>query len=161
MPETGLPRARTRTGLTREQRFFTSILRAAEASKRYFAALLEGEGVSLSQYNVLRILQRAGPEGLPTLSIRDRMVERAPAITRLVDRLVEWELVERQRDPEDRRIVHCRLTDDGRTLLARLDPVIIPAGQELLAGFAPDTLSDMSETLREFIDLIDPTASDF
>jgi DNA-binding MarR family transcriptional regulator len=147
--------------LTREQRFFTAILRAAEASKRYFSTLVEPEGLSLSQFNVLRILQDAGPDGLPTLGIRDRMVERAPAITRLVDRLVEWGLVERQRDPEDRRIVHCRLTVDGEAVLARLDPVLIPATAELLSPFAPDTLTDTVETLRELVGTIDPEASEF
>jgi DNA-binding MarR family transcriptional regulator len=61
---------------------------------------------------------------LPTLSIAARMVERQPGVTRLVDRLVAKGLVERQRSADDRRQVLCTISEAGRELLRRLDPVV-------------------------------------
>jgi MarR family transcriptional regulator, organic hydroperoxide resistance regulator len=146
---------------TREQELITVVMRAADALRRYFAALIEGEGLTLAQFNVLRILRRAGPDGLPTLCIRDRMVERAPAITRLVDRLVARGWVSRRRDPEDRRVVHCRITDDGLAVLERLDPIVDAAVPEALAGLPADRQSDIVEGLRTLLVTVDPEGTDF
>ena len=73
------------------------------------------------QYNVLRILRGAEPEGLPTLTIAERMVERTPGITGLVDRLESKSLVVRQISAPDRRQVYCRITKKGLNLLKLLD----------------------------------------
>lgn len=77
-------------------------------------------GITLQQYNVLRILRGAGDEGLPTLEIAARMVEKSPGITRLLDRLEAHGLVRRVRCPRDRRQVLCHSTDAANSLLADL-----------------------------------------
>lgn len=145
---------------TREQEFVTAVLRAADALRRHFTSLIEDEGLTLAQFNVLRILRRAGAQGLPTLTIRDRMVERAPAITRLVDRLAARGWVDRQRDPDDRRVVHCRITEDGLAVLERLDPVIDVAGPEALAVLAPDVQHDTTQALQALARSLEPDAAD-
>ncbi len=73
------------------------------------------------QYNVLRILRGAEPSGLPTLMIAERMIERAPGVTRMIDRLEAKGLVVRDVRPNDRRCVYCRITEKGLNLLELLD----------------------------------------
>lgn len=89
--------------------------------RRRFDAVAEPHGLTAQQYNVLRILRGAGGEGLPTLTIADRMIEKTPGITRLIDRLEAKDLVRRERCPEDRRLVRCHITRQGLTLLGKLD----------------------------------------
>jgi len=77
--------------------------------------------ITAQQYNVLRILRGAEPEGLPTLTIAERVIEKTPGITRMIDRLEAKGLVEREIRPHDRRRVYCRITKRGLELLGLLD----------------------------------------
>jgi len=97
------------------------ILRAADLLRRRGTALLAPHGLTIQQFNVLRILRGARPDGLCTLTIAERMIEQTPGITRLIDRLEAKKLVARVRSEEDRRQVWCRITPAGLQLLARLD----------------------------------------
>ena len=87
-----------------------SILRTAALIERHFAQVVARTGVTVQQYNVLRILRGAGAEGLPTLVIRDRMIHAAPGITRLLDKLEKAGLARRERTSPDRRQVFCYIT---------------------------------------------------
>jgi DNA-binding MarR family transcriptional regulator len=104
-----------------------AVVRAADRVKREVAQVIEPHGVTLQQYNVLRILRGAGPEGLPTLEVGARMMEQAPGVTRLVERLVRKQLVARARGDEDARQVICRITPKGLALLARMDQPVLEA----------------------------------
>ncbi len=106
---------------TLDETTIMAVLRAADRLRRRYAALLAPHDLTLQQYNVLRILRGGGSGGLSTLTIADRMIEQAPGITRLLDRLVRKGLVARHRDATDQRIVVCRITPAGRRLLRRLD----------------------------------------
>jgi DNA-binding MarR family transcriptional regulator len=106
---------------TRSQEAYLALLRTADDSRRYIARVLEPAGVTLQQYNVLRILRGAGADGLPTLTIAERMIERTPGVTRLIDRMEEKGWVERSRCLDDRRRVWCKITPVGLALLASLD----------------------------------------
>jgi len=79
-------------------------------------------GITLSQYSVLRILRDAHPRGFSRTEIVRRMVEKAPDVTRLVDRLEQQRLVERSRPAEDRRLSVTRITDAGLALLSHVEP---------------------------------------
>ena len=103
------------------------LMRTADVLRRAMGTALEGEDTTIQQYNVLRILRGAGERGLPTLEIAERMVEHAPGITRMIDRLIAKELVVRERCAEDRRIVYCAITDLGRGLVHRLDEPMMRA----------------------------------
>jgi DNA-binding MarR family transcriptional regulator len=81
-------------------------------------------GITLSQYSVLRILRGAIPNGFSRTEIVQRMVEKAPDVTRLVDRLEQQRLVERRRPAEDRRLSVTRITDAGLALLNRVEPEV-------------------------------------
>lgn len=124
------------------------LLRTTDALRRRISETLEPAGITSQQYNVLRILRGAGDEGLPTLSIVERMVERAPGITRLIDRLVKKGWVERRRASCDRRQVVCRITDDGLGLLTELDAPMDRIDDQVLA------MLDAGE-LRTLIGLLD------
>jgi DNA-binding MarR family transcriptional regulator len=109
-----------------------ALLRTADVLKRRFEDVLGPTAVTVQQYNVLRILRGAGAAGLPTLEIAERMIERAPGITRLIDKLEIAGLVARERSQEDRRAVVCRATAKGLALLASLDDAVDAADDDAL-----------------------------
>ena len=115
-----------------------SILRTAALLERHFAQVVARSGVTVQQYNVLRILRGAGSEGLPTLVIRDRMIHAAPGITRLLDKLEKAGLARRERTSSDRRQVFCYITDKGLNVLAQLD-VDMRLADETAAGILSDS----------------------
>lgn len=67
------------------------------------------------------MLRGAESDGLPTLTVAERMIERTPGITRMIDRLEAKGLAVRELRPNDRRCVHCRITGKGLNLLGQLD----------------------------------------
>jgi len=76
--------------------------------------------LSIAQFNILRILRGAkGPISVNT--IKERMVERSPNTTRLMDKLIEKNLIERVRCDNDRRVVYVEITKDGLEILSRID----------------------------------------
>jgi DNA-binding MarR family transcriptional regulator len=101
-----------------------ALVRTADLLRRALTRVVEPQGLTLQQYNVLRILRGAGDAGLPTLAIRDRMIEEAAGITRLLDKLESAGYVVRERSTPDRRQVLCHITPAGLTLLADLDPPV-------------------------------------
>jgi DNA-binding MarR family transcriptional regulator len=113
-----------------------SILRTAAVIERYFNKVTAPHGITIQQYNVLRILRGAGEEGLPTLAIRDRMVHEAPGITRLVDKLAQAGHVRRDRSSPDRRQVFCYITPKGLELLEALHASIEAADDASVAMLA-------------------------
>lgn len=111
-----------------------SLLRTADVARRALSEAVGSGGITLQQYNVLRILRGAGQEGLPTLEIGERMVEQSPGVTRLLDRLEAKRLVRRERCPRDRRQVTCRIAPAGLRVLADLEPPLARATETLLGG---------------------------
>lgn len=110
-----------------------ALLRTASVVSRRFARVVEPEGLSMAQYNVLRILRGAGDDGLPTLAIRDRMIDEGSTVTRLLDKLEGAGLVTRDRSRPDRRQVLCRITPQGLAMLDALDPVIDATDESVTA----------------------------
>lgn len=133
---------------SRHQEALLALMRTTAVAKRPVVKVVERAGISLPQFNVLRILRGAGPEGLPTLAIRERMVEEAAGITRLIDKLEKAGYVVRERSNPDRRMVLCRITEAGLTLLLGLDPKVAEADTAVL-----NALSD--EELERLIELLD------
>jgi len=126
-------------------------LRTADVLRRGVSSRLEPHEITPQQYNVLRILRGAGPEGLPTLSIGERLIEEMPGMTRLLDRLEAKDLVRRARCENDRRQVLCYLTDAGERLLDALDPVVSAGEEQLRAAITPaeaETLVVLLEKVR-------------
>jgi DNA-binding MarR family transcriptional regulator len=110
------------------------LMRTTDLIRRQAAALIEPHGITLQQFNVLRILRGAGDAGLPTLEVAERMIEQTPGVTRLLDRLETKELVRRQRCPKDRRQHLCWISAKGLALLEKLDAVTSRAQDDSLKG---------------------------
>lgn len=127
-----------------------AILRTADVVRRRLAEFFDQHGLTAQQYNVLRILRGAGEDGLPTLTIGERMLERTPGVTRLVDRLAKKGWVRRERSPDDRRQVFCFITSEGLGLLAGLDELVVRLDDSAL-GRLEDT---QVEPLLELLDTI-------
>ena len=130
---------------TRSQEGVVALLRTADVVRRYIGRVLEPYGVTTQQFNVLRILRGAGPEGLPTLAIGERMIEEAPGITRLLDRLEAKGLVRRERCPGDRRQVLCYATPAALELLGRIDGAMNDADEQGLGMLSDE---DKVELIR-------------
>ena len=115
------------------QECVVALLRTTDLLRRRTAAVVETHGITLQQFNVLRILRGgAADDGLPTLEVAERMIEQTPGVTRLLDRLEAKKLVRRQRCPKDRRQHLCWITQEGSDLLAALDnPIVGSAGKNL------------------------------
>lgn len=107
--------------LSLEAQVFLNLVRTTELLARREAGELRAHGLSGPQYNVLRILRGARPEGLRCSEVAARMVSRDPDVTRLLDRLERAGLVSRSRSPQDRRVVAARITAKGVALVDRLD----------------------------------------
>lgn len=111
--------------------------------------LFKARGLSAPQYNVLRILRGAGPDGLRCQEISDRMVKRVPDITRLLDRLVDRDLVARERSSEDRRVVMSRISPAGLDLLAEIDAPLRHRIETHFGDFTPADLDRMNALLEK------------
>lgn len=128
--------------------------RAVEES--WVQYLKRNEGISQSQYNILRILRGARPKPAKISEIADRMITRDPDVTRLVDRLIKQGLVRRERDSEDRRVVLVEITAKGLQMLSRLDE---PAGrytEGAMAGLSAQQLRTLDTLLNEIRAAIRP-----
>jgi DNA-binding MarR family transcriptional regulator len=132
---------------SREQQATLGLLRTADTLKRHYTHVIEPHGITFQQYNVLRILRGAAPDGLPTLSIGQRMIEQTPGVTRLVDRLESKKLVDRVPCPKDRRRVFCRITPEGLALLGELDAPINQADAQAVAVLRENDLGTLIEML--------------
>jgi DNA-binding MarR family transcriptional regulator len=122
---------------SRRQECLIALLRTADLVTRRLAGVVEPHGVTLQQYNVLRILRGAGEGGLPTLEIAGRMIEHAPGITRLLDRLERKRLVVRRRCGRDRRRVLCSIAPAGLALLARMETPVARADEDWAGRLRP------------------------
>ena len=128
-----------------------ALLRAAQGVRRRMGELLAPTGLTLQQYNVLRILRGARPDPLPTLEIADRMIERTPGITRLLDGLVRKGLVERKRSARDRRAVLCRVTPQGLALLETLDTPVEVSDQDAIGALSDQEQAALVDLLKKLI----------
>jgi DNA-binding MarR family transcriptional regulator len=128
---------------------FLSIVQAAEEMQRGVAELLRTRDLSLAQYNVLRILRGAGPEGATCGNVSDNLVRHDPDVTRLMDRLDKRGLIERARDTRDRRVVRTHLTKAGLALLAELDEPVDELHARQLGHVGSKRLADLVALLDE------------
>ena len=107
-------------------------------------------GLSMPQFNVLRILRGANTH-LSVQVIKERMIEKSPNTTRLMDKLIEKGLIQRTRCSEDKRIVFVEITERGLDVLAQIDGKLFQ--EDLMAtGLSneeADQLSDLLDKLRE------------
>jgi DNA-binding MarR family transcriptional regulator len=133
---------------SRRQDAVVSILRTANYLRRFSSPVFDQHGITSQQFNVLRILRGAGLEGLPTLDIAERMIERAPGITRLLDRLERKKLVRRERPSDNRRQVLCYITKPGLDLLQELDTPVRTQDKQALHRLDESEIEELIRLLE-------------
>lgn len=111
--------------------------------------LRQAEGISPSQYNLLRILRGAGLAGRTMSEISERMINRDPDATRLADRMIRHGLVRRMRDTDDRRFVRLFITQDGLDMVERLDDTVDEFLRHTLAGLGEKDLRKLTALLED------------
>ena len=132
-----------------EQEATLNIARTEAALREPLEELLKGAGVSLTQYNVLRILRGSQPSALPSGEIATRMISRDPDITRLVDRLEKRGLVARVRGRKDRRVVEVEITEKGLELLRSLDEHVDRFPRSVLGHLGPKKLEQLGVLIEQ------------
>ena len=132
-----------------------SILNILVASN-YINTLVEKicteHNITLSQFNVLRILNGKYPEGYPRCDIINRMINPSPDVTRLIDRLIKDGFVERFNSKEDRRLSLARITEKGRNLLSEVNPEIRKLQISLFKKFNKEEKKNISILLEKLYD---------
>ncbi len=139
----------TKPFVSTEEEVFLAVQRTASELNQGIAELLRVEGLTAPQYNVLRILRGAGSAGLACGEISERLVNRDPDVTRLLDRMEKQDLIVRTREVADRRVVTSRITATGRELLARLDKPVAEAHVRRLGHLGQSKLRKLLELLEE------------
>ena len=109
--------------------------------------VLQPYAVTLQQANVLIILRLAGPGGLPTLGVAERLIEQTPAITQLITALVAKKYVRRKQSRVDRRQQLCFLTDKGRQLIDELLPLIRGSHARIVKRVPADSIAQLVDLL--------------
>lgn len=132
-----------------EHEAVVSVARTAAILEHGTAEALKPHGLTPTQFNALRILRGAGPEGLCRNEVRDRLVARVPDATRLLDRLEDMGHVVRSRETDDRRYVRTRITRSGLELLAHLDGVIHGLHRRQLGHLGPRKLEALIALLED------------
>jgi DNA-binding MarR family transcriptional regulator len=130
-----------------EETAFLDLLRATDLLSRGLIGVLKQEDLSMTQYNVLRIL-RGAPEGLPCGEVSSRMITRDPDITRLLDRLEKRGMISRTRESKDRRMVMARITPQGLKLLGRLDEPVQETHRKQLGHLGRERLRALAALLH-------------
>jgi DNA-binding MarR family transcriptional regulator len=101
------------------------------------------------QYNALRVLRAAHPQTLPTLTLASKLVSRAPDITRLLDKLHERSLVQRERPADNRRTVQVGITEFGIALLDKLAAEVKACHVHQLGHLSSEEMQQLVELLRK------------
>lgn len=127
-----------------------NVLVCADYLQRRIEEVCSRHGITSAQYNVLRILRGVHPDGHPRCEIIGRMIQAAPDVTRLIDRLERGGLVERSRSDADRRLSLSIISKTGLQLLERMQPEIDALDNEMatyLSESEAKTLSGLCEKI--------------
>ena len=132
-----------------EAGLFVALMQIADTLGAQAERVIKTAGLTAAQYNVLRILRGAGHAGLACREIGERMISRDPDITRLLDRMEKRNLITRERQSDDRRVVKAYVTPKGLELLKTLDRPVSALHKRQFQGIAPAKLKVLAAMLEE------------
>ncbi len=136
---------------TEYQKVVVNVLYTASWLDQHSAKMLRRFDISPQQYNLLRILRGMHPQPASIKSITERMLDKMSNTSRLVDKLLAKDLVERDTCPSDRRKVNVRITAAGLQILNDVQPLMEDQMQELISGISQDealTLNKLLDKMR-------------
>ena len=131
-----------------EQEVFLNLWRTYDRLRAFEDELFGRFDLTPQQYNALRLLKSAQPNKLQTLDLASQLVSRAPDITRLLDKLEQRGLIERDRPAENRRVVRIGITEAGSALLEELSEPILDCHARQLGHLSKQQLKDLGTLLR-------------
>lgn len=137
------------SGTHAEAGLFVAFMQIADTFGAQAEQVIKTTGLTAAQYNVLRILRGAGRDGLACREIGERMISRDPDITRLLDRMEKRNLITRERQSDDRRVVKTYVTPEGLELLKTLDRPVSALHKRQFQGIAPAKLKVLAAMLEE------------
>ena len=138
-----------RTAIPLEDHLFVAILKIADSLSQEAEQVIKSAGLTSAQYNVLRILRGAEPDGLLCRGIAERMISRDPDMTRLLDRIEKHGWITRQRQQDDRRVIKARITPEGLKLLKKLDQPVHDLHKRQFRPMTGRRLKLLAELLAE------------
>jgi DNA-binding MarR family transcriptional regulator len=131
-----------------EQEVFLNLWRSYDRLRALEDALFAPFELTAQQYNVLRLLKADFPNAVQTLTLADRLVSRAPDITRMLDKLERRGLITRQRPADNRRIVRVQITPAGTSLLDEIAGPLRACHQRQLGHLPQADLNRLARLLR-------------
>jgi DNA-binding MarR family transcriptional regulator len=131
-----------------EQEVYLNLWRTYDRLKALEDEVFGRFGLSAQQYNALRLLRSVHPGAMPTLALAGRLISRAPDVTRLLDRLEQRGLLNRERRPDNRRVVDVRITAPGLELLQELDAPVQECHQRQLGHLNARSLRELARLLK-------------
>jgi DNA-binding MarR family transcriptional regulator len=129
-----------------EQEATLAILRTSDLLENRISRLLRQHGLTMSQYNVLRILRGEG-KPMPCLEVAQRMIQVAPAITRVVDQLLGMAVIEKTQSAQDRRVYYIEINAAGKRTLKKLDESILALHSRLLTSVSDKEMKSLIRIL--------------
>jgi DNA-binding MarR family transcriptional regulator len=139
-----------------EAKLFVALLRLSDRLAQDADLLIKTYGLTGTQYNVLRILRGAGADGLPCKGIGDRMISRDPDMTRLLDRMEKRQLITRERQSQDRRVIKTRITPAGLEILKKLDGPVDELHKKQFRHIPPSKVKALAEAIGEAFPAVAP-----
>jgi DNA-binding MarR family transcriptional regulator len=130
-----------------QQEAMLAIMRTSDLLENRLARLLRDHGLTLSQYNVLRILRGEG-KPMPCLEVAERMIQVAPAITRVVEQLLKLDLISKTQSSEDRRVFTIELNSAAKRRLKKLDTPILDLHKALLSNVSKTDMKGLIQVLE-------------
>ncbi|MAT14166.1 MAG: MarR family transcriptional regulator [Planctomyces sp.] len=131
-----------------EQEVYLQLWRCYDRLKAIEDELFNRHDLSAQQYNALRLLEAASPEGTPTMELGRRLISRMPDTTRMLDRLEKRGLVKRQRLADNRRVVEVMITADGKKLLEKMSADVVAMHNRQLGHLGPQQQQQLVKLLK-------------
>lgn len=132
-----------------EQEALLNIFVTANFLRKKIDLILSKYGITSPQYNVLRILKGKYPNGFPRCDIITRMMDQAPDVTRLIDKLIKDKYVERFESRTDKRLSLAKITEEGILLLEKVKPEIDQLNSLLSENLSRDERKQLSILLEK------------
>jgi DNA-binding MarR family transcriptional regulator len=109
-------------------------------------AFFKGYGITTQQFNILRILRGQHPNKISGAEIKNRMLDKNSDVSRLLDRLIIKEMVDKSQCPNDKRAADVMITDKGLDLLKRID-LILDQNEASLLKLSTTEAAQLSDLL--------------
>jgi DNA-binding MarR family transcriptional regulator len=149
----GVPRTEKSEKLPRfdslQQEVYLALWRTYDRLRKVEEEFFDRYDLTAQQYNVLRLLRAEHPGTMPTLALANRLISRAPDITRILDKLENRNLVVRERQQENRRVVRVGITTAGLELLKEIAEPLRACHARQLGHLSEDELNQLRALLKK------------